>query len=71
MSKSSVVFGKRVRELRLKRKWSQEKLAELASMHTTYLSGIERGKRNVGLENILKLAHAFKMDVGKLVKGIR
>jgi transcriptional regulator with XRE-family HTH domain len=66
-----ILFGKRVREIRLKRKWSQEKLAEESGLHTTYISGIERGKRNVGMENVVKLARALKVDVGQLFKGVR
>jgi transcriptional regulator with XRE-family HTH domain len=69
-TRTRILFGKRVRELRLKRKWSQEKLAEASGLHWTYISGIERGKRNVGLENIVKLAHALKVDVGQLFKGV-
>jgi len=63
-------FGKRIRELRLKKKWSQEKLAEASGLHWTYISGIERGKRNLGIENVVKLARALKVDVGKLFKGV-
>jgi len=55
----------------MKRKWSQEKLAEESGLHTTYISGIERGRRNVGMENIVKLARALKVDVGQLFKGVR
>ncbi len=65
------VFGKRVRELRLKRKWSQERLAEESGLHTTYISGIERGKRNLGIENVVKLARALKVEAGQLFKGVR
>ena len=39
--------------------WSQERLAEEADLHRTYISGIERSLRNVSLHNIAKLAHAF------------
>lgn len=66
-----VLFGERVRKLRQKRKWSQEKLAEESGLDPTYISGIERGKRNLGLENIGKLARALRVDAGKLLKGIR
>jgi len=65
------LFGKRVRQLRLKKKWSQEKLAEESGLHTTYISGIERGKRNLGIENVVKLARALKVDVGQLFRGVR
>jgi transcriptional regulator with XRE-family HTH domain len=64
-------FGKRIRELRLKRNLSQEKLAELCGLHTTYVSGIERGQRNVGLVNIVRLAHGLRVKAGELFRGIR
>ena len=70
MPTTRALFGKRVRELRLKKKWSQEKLSEESGLHTTYISGIERGKRNVGMENVVKLARALKVDVGQLFKGV-
>jgi DNA-binding XRE family transcriptional regulator len=47
----------RLRELRREKKWSQEKLAEEADMHRTYLAGIERALRNPALENLVKLAN--------------
>jgi len=40
-----------------------------AGLHTT-CSGIECGKRNLGMENIVKLARALKVDVGKLFRGV-
>jgi transcriptional regulator with XRE-family HTH domain len=52
-------FGHRVRELRQARGLSQEKLAELAGVHRTYVSSLERGQRNVGLDNILAIAAAL------------
>ncbi len=69
-TRTRALFGKRVRELRLKRKWSQERLAEECGLHPTYISGIEGGKRNVGMENVVKLARALKVDVGQLFKGV-
>lgn len=52
-------FGERVRQLRLAKGWSQEELAARSRLHPTYIGGIERGERNVGLDNILKLAGAL------------
>lgn len=63
------LFGDRMRELRLRRKLSQEKLAELAELHRNYVGGIERGERNVGLINILKIAHALQVHPGALFDG--
>lgn len=62
--------GDRVRELRLQRKLSQEKLAEMAELHRNYVGGVERGERNVNLLNILKLAHGLKVRPTKLMEPI-
>jgi transcriptional regulator with XRE-family HTH domain len=63
-----VKFGERVRQLRQSAEVSQEKLAELAELHRTYIGGIERGERNVALLNILKLAKALNASPSELLK---
>lgn len=63
-------FGERVRELRQKRGLSQEELARAAGLHRTYVSDIERGKRNVALMNIARLARALGKSVGELTEGV-
>jgi transcriptional regulator with XRE-family HTH domain len=59
-------FGRRVRNLRQARRLSQEELAELAGVHRTYLSSLERGQRNVGLDNILAIAAALDVPPSAL-----
>lgn len=66
-----IVFGKRVRELRLRLGISQEKLAEWADLHRNYVGGVERGERNVSLINITKLARGLRTTPAKLVERIR
>lgn len=39
---------------------TQEKLAEKADLHPTYVGSVERGERNIALENIIQLAKALK-----------
>jgi transcriptional regulator with XRE-family HTH domain len=58
--------AERLRELRREKKWSQEKLAEAADMHRTYLAGIERALRNPSLETLLKLANALDLTLAEL-----
>lgn len=55
-------FGLRVRSIRLAKGLSQEQLAELAGLHRTYVSSLERGQRNVGLDNVLALAQALNVS---------
>lgn len=59
-------FGRRVRTLRLARGFSQEELAERAGLHRTYVSSLERGQRNVGLDNIHALARALDVTPAEL-----
>jgi DNA-binding XRE family transcriptional regulator len=58
-SSSSVRFGIRLRELRMEKGISQEALAHAAKLHPTYLSSLERGKRNPTLNVIVALAKAL------------
>ncbi|MBN2563890.1 MAG: helix-turn-helix transcriptional regulator [Phycisphaerae bacterium] len=60
-------FGKAVRKFRDGLGVSQEELAELADLHRTYISDIERGDRNISLVNIVRLAQALKVTPGDLL----
>lgn len=69
-NKVLVRFGARVRELREARGLSQEALGALANLDRTYISGIERGARNLGLKNVAAIAAALKVPLEKLFEGL-
>lgn len=64
------VLGQAIKRRRLSLGLSQEKLAERANLHWTYIGGIERGERNVSLLNIVKIAKALKSRVSELLADL-
>ena len=62
-----VRFGKKLREIRERKGVSQEKLAEMAALHRTYVSSVERGKRNISLLNIERLAQALGVSLQEIM----
>lgn len=64
--KMLINFGLRLRSLRLANGLSQEQLGMLAQLDRTYISGIERGVRNVGVINIFRIAQALKIPPTEL-----
>ena len=63
-------FGDAVRDARVNHGYSQEELADLCGMHRTYISDIERGLRNVSLENIEKISAALDTPLSVLFEQI-
>ena len=61
-------FGKNVQRIRKERNISQEKLAEYAGLHRTYIGMIERFERNITLINAEKVAHALGVNICELIK---
>ena len=62
-------LGKRVREERLQLDLSQESLAERAGLHRTYIGSIERGERNMSIDNVYALADALRVNVLDLLSN--
>jgi transcriptional regulator with XRE-family HTH domain len=63
-------FGESVRNRRKAKSLSQERLAERASLDPTYISGIERGVRNPGIRNVVRIAKALGITTAELCTGV-
>ena len=62
------VFGRNLRKYRKEKGISQEKLAEMAGLHRTYISDIERFQWSISLNNIQRIADALEIKTYKLLK---
>jgi len=60
-------FAAKLRDVRLERGLSQEALADEAGLHRTYIGSVERGERNISIDNIERLANALSVDVAELM----
>ena len=58
-----IILGQRVRDLRKLKGISQEELAFIAGLDRTYIASVEKGKRNISIVNITKLAEALNVTL--------
>lgn len=66
MSKTLKAVGSHIRSLRKARGLSQEQLAERASLHYTLIGAVERGERNITLENLAKIAKGLRLPLREI-----
>lgn len=64
------VIGTRLRGYRTQRTLSQERLAEMAGVHPTYIGQIERGEKNITLESLLKITTALEISPSRLLEKL-
>ena len=64
-----IEFGRRIRELRARRGYSQESLAHIAGLDRSYLGAIERGENNVTVLNAYKISLALGVEVRDLFEA--
>lgn len=60
-------FGRKVKQLRKEKKWTQQELADKSRLHKNYIGMVERGERNPSLINIAKIANAFEIRLSVLM----
>ncbi len=63
-------LGKRIRQLRTAKGWSQEFLANQAEMHRTYMWGVEQGLRNPSIRHLTQIADALEVPLATLFDGL-
>jgi len=61
------ILAENIRNHRRSLQWSQEQLAEAAALHRTYIGAIERQERNVSIDNIDRIARAFRVSIATLL----
>jgi transcriptional regulator with XRE-family HTH domain len=64
------IIGANIREVRKVQEISQDLFALIAGIDRSYLASVERGERNISAKNIVKIARAFGVIPGDLLKGI-
>lgn len=70
MENLKIEIGNKIREIRIKKGLSQEKLALLSDIDRTYIPSIENGKRNISITVLKKISNALGMTVSDITKGI-
>lgn len=71
LSSATATLGERIRARRRDLGLSQESLADQSGLHWTFVGQVERGRRNISLHNLLKVAAGLDIDPGDLVRGLR
>jgi transcriptional regulator with XRE-family HTH domain len=68
VSDARKIFASRLRQIRQIKGLSQEELADRAGLHRTYVGSVERGERNISIDNMECLANALEIDIIELLK---
>jgi transcriptional regulator with XRE-family HTH domain len=66
-NKARNIFAYKLKEFRVKKSLSQEELAEMAGLHRTYVGSVERGERNISIDNMERLASALNIQIKDLL----
>lgn len=62
--------GKRIHDLRMERKWTQQMLADHADIGQDHLSELERGKKEIGIKALERIAEALDVSLQQFFAGV-
>lgn len=62
-----VKLGEKIRTLRTSKGYSQEEIADASGMGHTYMGRVERGEKNISIQNLIQIAFALNVEAGILV----
>lgn len=63
-------LGSRIRQLRLRRGWTQVVMAEKVGLDRSFIADVERGKRNISILNLDLIAKGFKLSLSRLLSKL-
>jgi transcriptional regulator with XRE-family HTH domain len=66
-----VKIGKKIRDARKAKGFSQEDFAAIAKLGRTYMGRIERGEQNISIQNLITIALTLKIEIGDLIPSLR
>lgn len=67
--KTRKIFARNLKEVRVEQGLSQEELADIAGLHRTYVGSVERGERNISIDNMERLAGALQINIQDLLSN--
>ena len=67
MENEVIQFGKKLRKIRLKKNLSQGDISRILDVHRSYISGLERGRRNPSILTVQKIAKALGVNAKELL----
>lgn len=70
MESISLIFGKRIKDLRTAKKISQERLAELSGLHATYIGQIERGEKSPTIDSVYKISTGLNISLSEIFENM-
>lgn len=70
MQEFLLALGQRIRELRIKKRWSQEAFADIVGVHRTWMGAVERGESNLSFTNLVLISRALGTTLSQLLSGL-